>query len=59
MITTPLCRALGIDVPIWNAGMGGGVASRHTYVFLPQIGSAWQQDGQLERRVTLPCLHVT
>jgi len=26
MITTPLCDQLGIQVPIWNAGMGGGLA---------------------------------
>jgi NAD(P)H-dependent flavin oxidoreductase YrpB (nitropropane dioxygenase family) len=26
MVTTPLCDALGIEVPIWNAGMGGGLA---------------------------------
>lgn len=26
MLTTPLCRDLGIDLPIWNAGMGGGLA---------------------------------
>ncbi len=26
MIQTPLCRTLGIDLPIWNAGMGGGSA---------------------------------
>ena len=26
MVTTPLCESLGIEVPIWNAGMGGGLA---------------------------------
>src|ERR1700712_3695754 len=26
MITTPLCRTLGVELPIWNAGMGGGLA---------------------------------
>src|SRR3954466_12869403 len=26
MLTTPLCDELGIEVPIWNAGMGGGLA---------------------------------
>lgn len=25
-MTTPLCTQLGIDLPIWNAGMGGGLA---------------------------------
>jgi len=27
MLETPLCRTLGIELPIFNAGMGGGVAS--------------------------------
>lgn len=26
MLTTDLCRTLGVDLPIWNAGMGGGLA---------------------------------
>lgn len=26
MLTTPLCADLGVDLPIWNAGMGGGSA---------------------------------
>jgi nitronate monooxygenase/enoyl-[acyl-carrier protein] reductase II len=26
MLETPLCRTLGIELPIFNAGMGGGVA---------------------------------
>lgn len=26
MLKTPLCQSLGIDLPIWNAGMGGGSA---------------------------------
>jgi len=26
MLTTPLCRDLGIELPIFNAGMGGGIA---------------------------------
>lgn len=26
MLTTPFCEQIGIDVPIWNAGMGGGLA---------------------------------
>ena len=26
MLDTPLCRTLGIDLPIFNAGMGGGLA---------------------------------
>ena len=26
MLTTPLCTQLGIELPIWNAGMGGGLA---------------------------------
>lgn len=26
MLTTNLCRTLGVDLPIWNAGMGGGLA---------------------------------
>lgn len=26
MLTTPFCGQVGIDVPIWNAGMGGGLA---------------------------------
>jgi NAD(P)H-dependent flavin oxidoreductase YrpB (nitropropane dioxygenase family) len=27
VIKTPLCRQLGIELPIFNAGMGGGIAS--------------------------------
>jgi len=27
MLRTPLCKALGIELPIFNAGMGGGLAS--------------------------------
>lgn len=26
MLTTDLCRTLGTELPIWNAGMGGGLA---------------------------------
>ncbi len=26
MLTTDLCRTLGVELPIWNAGMGGGLA---------------------------------
>ena len=26
MLQTPLCGTLGVDLPIWNAGMGGGGA---------------------------------
>ena len=26
MLRTPLCDRLGVDLPIWNAGMGGGAA---------------------------------
>lgn len=26
MLTTDLCRQLGVQLPIWNAGMGGGLA---------------------------------
>ncbi|HEU5242656.1 MAG TPA: nitronate monooxygenase, partial [Ornithinibacter sp.] len=26
MLQTTLCERLGVDVPIWNAGMGGGGA---------------------------------
>jgi nitronate monooxygenase/enoyl-[acyl-carrier protein] reductase II len=26
MLKTPLCRTLGVELPIWNAGMGGGGA---------------------------------
>ena len=26
MLQTPLCESLGVDLPIWNAGMGGGGA---------------------------------
>jgi nitronate monooxygenase len=26
MLTTNLCRTLGVELPIWNAGMGGGLA---------------------------------
>lgn len=26
MLTTDLCRQLGVSLPIWNAGMGGGLA---------------------------------
>ena len=26
MLRTPLCDSLGVDLPIWNAGMGGGGA---------------------------------
>jgi NAD(P)H-dependent flavin oxidoreductase YrpB (nitropropane dioxygenase family) len=26
MLTTGLCRTLGVELPIWNAGMGGGLA---------------------------------
>lgn len=26
MLTTDLCRSLGVSLPIWNAGMGGGLA---------------------------------
>jgi nitronate monooxygenase len=26
MLTTELCRQLGVSLPIWNAGMGGGLA---------------------------------
>ena len=26
MLQTPLCENLGVDLPIWNAGMGGGAA---------------------------------
>ncbi|MFL5859193.1 MAG: nitronate monooxygenase [Solirubrobacteraceae bacterium] len=40
MITTPLCRALGIDVPIWNAGMGGGLAG-------PELAAAVSNAGGL------------
>ena len=26
MVPTPLSAQLGIELPIWNAGMGGGLA---------------------------------
>jgi NAD(P)H-dependent flavin oxidoreductase YrpB (nitropropane dioxygenase family) len=26
VMSTPLCRDLGVELPIWNAGMGGGIA---------------------------------
>ena len=26
MLQTPFCESLGVDLPIWNAGMGGGGA---------------------------------
>jgi NAD(P)H-dependent flavin oxidoreductase YrpB (nitropropane dioxygenase family) len=40
MITTPLCRALGVEVPIWNAGMGGGLAG-------PELAAAVSNAGGL------------
>ncbi len=26
MLTTDICRQFGVSLPIWNAGMGGGLA---------------------------------
>jgi NAD(P)H-dependent flavin oxidoreductase YrpB (nitropropane dioxygenase family) len=40
MITTPLCTELGIDVPIWNAGMGGALAG-------PELAAAVSNAGGL------------
>lgn len=40
MVTTPLCDALGIEVPIWNAGMGGGLAG-------PELAAALSNAGGL------------
>jgi nitronate monooxygenase len=40
MVTTPLCEALGTQVPIWNAGMGGGLAG-------PELAAAVSNAGGL------------
>lgn len=40
MLTTPLCRDLGTRVPIWNAGMGGGLAG-------PELAAAVSNAGGL------------
>ena len=40
MLTTPLCEALGTEVPIWNAGMGGGLAG-------PELAAAVSNAGGL------------
>ena len=38
MLTTPLCDALGIDLPIWNAGMGGGGAGAELAAAVSEAG---------------------
>ena len=40
MLTTELCRQLGISLPIWNAGMGGGLAG-------PELAAAVSEAGGL------------
>jgi NAD(P)H-dependent flavin oxidoreductase YrpB (nitropropane dioxygenase family) len=40
MLTTELCRQLGISLPIWNAGMGGGLAG-------PALAAAVSNSGGL------------
>lgn len=39
-MSTPLCRTLGIELPIWNAGMGGGLAG-------PELAAAVSNAGGL------------
>jgi NAD(P)H-dependent flavin oxidoreductase YrpB (nitropropane dioxygenase family) len=38
MLQTPLCQQLGVDYPIWNAGMGGGSAG-------PELAAAVSEAG--------------
>lgn len=38
MLKTPLCRELGIELPIFNAGMGGGVASAALAAAVSNVG---------------------
>ena len=40
MLTTPLSRQLGVELPIWNAGMGGGLAG-------PELAAAVSNAGGL------------
>ena len=40
MLTTPLCRQLGIENPILNAPMGGGIAG-------PELAAAVSNSGGL------------
>ncbi|MBV8913389.1 MAG: nitronate monooxygenase, partial [Acetobacteraceae bacterium] len=39
-LTTPFCRDMGISIPVWNAGMGGGLAG-------PELAAAVSNAGGL------------
>jgi NAD(P)H-dependent flavin oxidoreductase YrpB (nitropropane dioxygenase family) len=38
VLRTPLCDTLGIDLPIWNAGMGGGAAGAELVAAVSDAG---------------------
>ena len=38
MLTTTLCRQLGVPLPIWNAGMGGGLAGARLAAAVSEAG---------------------